>query len=200
MDVIDVVNSPTGQVLTSGVVGRPDEHIEVRIVRSPELLDELRRARRETYARRGVVLRDDALDALRALGTTIGVFVDGKLVGAFSAMRLSEAPISLGHRLTQVDIDSHPPDKVVELGSMFVLPEYAGRGLARLLLEAGRVLIAGMRPELVIVFPVPSAADRYLNQFGFHAVGPFAPHPLAPEVTVIPAVATYEDLARVNFI
>jgi GNAT superfamily N-acetyltransferase len=126
--------------------------------------------------------------------------VDGKLVGAFSAVRLSEAPISLGHRLTGIDIDSHPPDKVVELGSMFVLPEYAGRGLARLLLEAGRVLVAGIRPELVIVFPVPSAADRYLNQYGFHAVGDFAPHPLAPEVTVIPAVATYEDLARVNFV
>jgi GNAT superfamily N-acetyltransferase len=198
MEMVAVDTSPIASVLAPNGRGE-SERAELRIVRSPQLLDELSRARRETYAQRGVVLHDDALDALRKLGTTIGVFVDGKLVGAMSAVRLSEAPISLGHRLTDVDIDSHPPDKVVELGSMFVLPDYAGRGLARLLLEAGRVLVAGMRPEIVIVFPVPSAADRYLNQYGFRAVGRFAPHPLAP-VEVIPAVATYDDLARTHFV
>lgn len=174
--------------------------VEIRVVRSASLIEELCQQRRATFARHGVELRDGALDAMRRFATNIVLFVNGRPVGAFAAWRLSEAPCSLGYALAGCGIERHPPDRVVELGSMFMLPEFAGRGLARALMEAGRVLVAGMKPELVVGFAVRGAvADRYINQFGFRPVGPFIEHPLAPGVEVVPLLITWEEFARVHF-
>jgi hypothetical protein len=82
---------------------------------------------------------------------------------------------------------------------MFVVPEHAGKGHVRRLFEAGRILVAGMRPDLLVAFAVRSVADRYIHRYGFRAVGDFTPHPLAPTVDVIPLVATYADFARAHF-
>jgi hypothetical protein len=168
-------------------------------VRSSELLDRLSEERRAVYAAMGVELRDGALDAQRRFGTTIGLFVDGRLVGAFSAWRMSEALLSLGHLVASAGIQRYRPDKVVELASMFVVPEYSGKGYVRRLFEAGRILIAGMQPDLLVAFAVRSVADRYIHRYGFRAVGEFTPHPLAPTVEVIPLVATHAEFARTHY-
>ena len=173
--------------------------IDVRVVRTPQLLEELSRARRDTYAGRGIQVHDAPLDMQRQFGTTLGLFVDGDLVGGFSAWRLSEALCSLGYLLRDVALEQYPPDKVVEVGSMFVLPEHAGYGHVRALLEAGRVLIAGMKPDILVGFAVAAVVDRYIEQYGFKSVGPFVRHPLTPAVEVMPIVATYEDFARAHF-
>lgn len=191
---------------TLSVVGEADPvaavgaRVETRVVHSPALIEELCRQRHATFARHGLRLRDGALDALRRFATNVALFVDGRPVGAFAAWRLSEAPCSLGYTLAGCDIQRHPPDRVVELGSMFLLPEFAGRGLARGLMEAGRVLVAGMRPELLVGFAVRGAvADRYVNQFGFRPVGPFLEHPLAPGVEVVPLLITWDEFAHIHF-
>lgn len=173
--------------------------IEVRVVQSPHLLDQLDRDRRAVYAAMGIQTNDGPLEAIRRFGTTLGLFVDGRLVGGFSAWRLSEGLLSLGYLLRGVEIEKYPPDRIVELGSMFVLPEYSGKGYVRALLEAGRVLVAGMRPQLIVAFAVPWVKDRYVEQCGFRPVGPFVPHPLTPQVQVMPLVCTWEDAARNNF-
>jgi len=178
----------------------PVSHVDVRVVCSRALLEQLREDRRQTYAKKAVELHDDALDAQRRFGTTLGLFVDDLLVGAFSAWRLSEALCSLGYLLAGVGVERHSPDKVVELGSMFVLPEYSGHGYVRALLEAGRILVAGMKPELLVAFAVRAVVDRYTQQYGFHpARDEFFPHPLAPSVEVKPLVATYEEFAAAHF-
>ena len=82
---------------------------------------------------------------------------------------------------------------------MFVVPEHAGKGHVRRLFEAGRILVAGMHPDLLVAFAVRSVADRYIHRYGFRAVGDFTPHPLAPTVDVIPLVATYADFADAHF-
>ncbi len=179
-----------------------EAEVEVRPVWSLRLLEQLRRDRRATYARLGVELHDAALDAQRRFGTTIGLFVRGRLIGCFSAWRLSEALCSLGYLLAGVGVERHDPDKVVELASMFLLPEFAKHGYARHLFEAGRTLIAGMRPELIVAFAVEDVADRYIRRYGFRPVykGPlFFPHPLAPGVKVTPLTITFERFARVHF-
>ncbi len=201
MEMIATDGSPAALLTASGEppnegAARP----EVRVVRSPHLLEQLSRARRETYAAHGVVLHDGALDAQRRYGTTLGVFLGNDLVGAFSAWRLSEALLSLGYMLTGTGVERHPPDKVVELASMFILPAYAGRGYARLLLEAGRILVAGMAPQLIVAFAVRGVvADLYTQRLGFRPVGPFVPHPLAPSVEVVPLVITFEEFAPIHF-
>lgn len=171
----------------------------VRVVSSPRLIAEFNRARRDTYTALGVTLNDGALDAQRPFGTTLGVFLDGTLIGAFSAWRLSEALCSVGYLLAGLGIERRDPGKVVELASMFMRPEHAKQGYARLLLEAGRVLVAGMKPELLVAFAVRGVADRYINEFGFRPVGAFVRHPLAPSVEIIPLVATYEEFAARHF-
>jgi hypothetical protein len=177
----------------------PVEEVTIQPVRSPELLDRLSEDRRAVYTSLGVELRDGALDAQRRFGTTIGLFVDGRLVGAFSAWRMSEALLSLGHLVAGVGLQHYPPDKVVELASMFVVPDHAGKGYVRRLFEAGRILVAGMRPDLLVAFAVRSVAERYIHRYGFRAVGDFSPHPLAPSVEVIPLVATYAEFAQAHF-
>lgn len=173
--------------------------VEVRVVWSAELLEQLNRDRRDTYARLGVKVNDGPLEAQRKFGTTLGLFVEGRLVGGFSVWRLSEALCSLGYLLRGVALEDYPSDKVVELASMHVLPEYSGHGYARALLEAGRVLIAGMKPQLLVAFAVPWVVDRYVQQYGFRSVGPFVRHPLTPNIEVMPLVATWDDVVRVNF-
>ena len=177
----------------------PDDDVIIQPVRSRDLLEQLSEDRRAVYAALGVELRDGALDAQRRFGTTIGLFVDGRLVGAFSAWRMSEALLSLGHLLAGAGIQRYAPDKVVELASMFVVPEHAGKGHVRRLFEAGRILVAGMHPDLLVAFAVRSVADRYIHRYGFRAVGDFTPHPLAPTVEVIPLVATYAEFADAHF-
>lgn len=175
----------------------PVARVAVKVIRSPELFDQLSRDRRATYASFGLELHDDALDAQRRLGTTLGLLVDDRLVGGFSAWRLSEALCSVGYLLRDVPVENHPPDKVVELGSMFVLPEYSGQGYVRALLEAGRVLLAGMKPELLVGFAVRAVVDRYVQQYGFRSVGPFVPHPLSG-VEIMPLVATWDEAVGAN--
>jgi GNAT superfamily N-acetyltransferase len=192
---------PFLKVLHGAGVERAAEEasVEVKVVRSSDLLEELMRARRSTYAGRGLEMNDQPVDAQRRFATTLGLFVDGRLVGAFSAHRLSEALCTLGYLLAGVGIERYRPDKVVEVGSMFVLPEYSGHGYVRSLLEAGRVLVAGMKPDLLVGFAVRAVIDRYLRHYGFRSVGPFVPHPLAPQVEVMPIVATFEEFARAHF-
>jgi hypothetical protein len=177
----------------------PAEDVVVRPVQSPQLLEKLSADRRAVYSALGVDLHDGALDAQRRFGTTVGLFIDQRLVGAFSAWRLSEALLSLGYLLGAVGIQRYDPHKVVELASMFVLPEFSGKGYVRKLFEAGRILIAGMQPDLIVAFAVRSVADRYIHRYGFRPVGNFTPHPLAPTVEVIPLVTTYPEFARVHF-
>jgi hypothetical protein len=198
-NTIRSVPGPGFEARRAAVARAPLEEVNIQPVQSRELLDQLSEERRSVYASLGVELRDGALDAQRRFGTTIGLFVEGRLVGAFSAWRMSEALLSLGHLLAAVGIQKYPPDKVVELASMFVVPEYAGKGHVRRLFEAGRILVAGMRPDLLVAFAVRSVADRYIHRYGFRPVGDFTPHPLAPTVDVIPLVATYADFASAHF-
>ncbi len=173
--------------------------IEVRPIASRRQLEQMRRDRRQTYARLGVDLHDDALDLMRRFGTTLGLFVDGSLVGGFSCWRLSEALCSLGYAVQRLHLENFPPDRVVELGSMYVRPDLRGQGFARALMEAGRVLIAGMKPELLVAFAVEAVVDRYVNEFGFRRVGPPLKHPLAPAVTVHPLALSYPEFVKKHF-
>ena len=119
MDLVTEVTTPIagGDILINGRKPAPRPAIAqatravARIVRSLPLLDQLSLARRETYARMGVVLHDEALDAQRRYGTTLGLFVQDKLVGAFSAWRLSEALCSLGFLLTGVGDRGPRPER-----------------------------------------------------------------------------------------
>lgn len=173
--------------------------IELRVLASPEVLTELGRLRRQTYEARGIVPRDGALEAQRRFGTTLGLYARGVLVGGVSAWRLSEALCSLGYLLVEVGIERHAPERVVEVGGLFVVPEFQGRGGAVQLLSAARILLAGMQPELALAFATRSAAALYEQRCGFRRVGPFVRHPLTPSVEVAPLIATASDLARANF-
>lgn len=175
-----------------------EKRVAVRIVRTPALLEQLQRQRRAVYAANGVTLHDEALDAQRRYGTTVGLFLDEELVGGFSVWRLSEALCSLGYLLAGVGVERHDPGRVVELASMFILPRHGGRGYARALLEHGRTLLAAMQPELLVAFAVRAVADRYIHQLGFQPVGGFVRHPLAPAVEVVPLVLDGAQFARLH--
>jgi len=177
----------------------PSQRVEVRPVVSGALFEQMCRDRRKTYAALGVELHDDVLDAVRRFGTTLGVFVDGRLVGGFSCWRLSEGLCSLGFTLQRLHLERYQPDRTVELGSMYVLPEYQGRGAARALKEAGRVLLVGMKPELLVAFAVDHVVDLYVMEFGFRRVGPPVEHPLARGVKVTPLAATFKQFAKRHY-
>lgn len=189
------VTAPARRAPT-GPTAEPE--VTVRIIRTPALVEELQRRRRAVFAASGVTLRDDALDAQRRYGTTVGLFLGDEPIGGFSVWRLSEALCSLGYLLAGVGVERHDPSRVVELGSMFILPALGGRGYARALLEHGRTLLAAMQPELLIAFAVRAVAPRYIGQLGFQAVGPFVRHPLAPAVEVVPLVLHGAQFARLH--
>lgn len=179
---------------------RAPEAAEVRILASQAALAELGQLRRRTYEERGIVPGDDALEAQRRCGVTLGLYVRGALVGGLSAWRLSEALCSLGYMLAGVGVETYAPERVVEFGGLFVVPEHQRRGHAVQLLAAARILVAGMRPDLAVAFATRGAADLYVERCGFRVVGPFVPHPLTPSVEVVPLVATADELAGANFL
>lgn len=191
--------SRTGEMSATSGAGSAG-HAEVRPIRSARLLAQMRRDRQRVYALLGVEVHDGALDAMRRFGTTVGLFVDGRVVGGFSCWRLSEALCSLGFALHGLHIERYRPERTVELASMYMLPEYQGRGLARALMQAGRVLIAGMKPDLLVAFGVEAVVDRYVAQFGFRRVGPPIAHPFAPSVRVQPLAITLREFVRVHFV
>jgi len=172
---------------------------EVRIVSSAKLLSQMRRDRVRTYADLGVTLNDRVLDTMRRCGTSLGVFVEGELAGGFAAWRMSEAMIGLGYAVQTVRLDAFSPDRVIEIASMYLLPQYQHFGFARLLRDAGRILIGGMRPQLVLAFAVDSVRTLYVDSFGFKVAGPPLMHPLAPQVRVHPLAITFKDFSRLHF-
>jgi len=171
----------------------------VRVVTSHRLLAQMRRDRVRTYAALGVKLNDRVLDTMRRCGTNLGVFVDRDLVGGFAAWRMSEGMIGLGYAVKAFRLDALPPDRVIEIGAMYILPQHQHHGFAGLLKEAGRILIGGMRPQVIVAFAVDAVRDLYVDSFGFRVAGPSLMHPLAPTVRVHPLAVTYRQFARRNF-
>lgn len=193
---MDATISETGSFTTRSAV---PSNAQVRVVSSAKLLAQMRRDRVRTYAALGVRLNDRVLDTMRRCGTSLGVFVDGQLVGGFAAWRMSEAMIGLGYAIKTERLETIAPDRVVEIASMYLLPKYQHLGLAHLLKEAGRILVGGMRPAVIVAFAVDSVRELYVGSFGFKPAGPPLMHPLAPQVRVHPLVIRYKDFARLHF-
>lgn len=152
------------------------------------------RARVEAYRAAGVVVDDAPLAALRRRATNLAAFVGDDVVAAISLWRLSEAGCSLASRLAAVQLERYASERVVEVGSLFVVPQYRGRGLARQVLAHAYVSVVAMQPELLVAFAAAESAERYARQFGFEPVGPAAPHPFSPTLRVLPLAVTLDRM------
>ncbi len=195
-----MANGARAKVYAWRAASRPGaEAAEVRVLDSVEAVASLVRARRRALEAGGIGAGEAALDAQRAFATNLGLFIDGQLIGGISAWRLSEALCSLGYLLGGVGVERHAPERVVELGGLFLVPEHRGRGHGGRLLAAARILLAGMQPRLAIAFGTRETVHLYVSRCGFHPVGPFVRHPLNPAVEVAPLVATADDLRAANF-
>jgi GNAT superfamily N-acetyltransferase len=175
--------------------GRPGPGVcVVRPLRGEAELAAFARARRRAFVEFGLPGNDAPFDATRGFTTTLGAFAGDTLVAGISVWRLSDSFCSLGYLLGGVGIEKYPADRVVEVGGLFAARAYRGRGVTRQLLEATRVLLAGMAPRLVVAFAVEREAERLVGEWGFAAVGPAAPHPFSPAVRVVPLVAPLADV------
>ena len=181
-----------GYVIREGIAG---DHLVARDAYRLEAVHgevehaEFAAARRVALRARGFAAADDRLDAMRRRGTVLALRFGGAIVGGISCWRLSEAGCSLPHLLAGGAVGSCSDDRVVEVGSLFVSPEHAGRGLSHRLLQAQGLALATIDAALVIAFAVTSEAGRFARQWGFRRAGVEAPHPNSPAIRVVPMVA-----------
>lgn len=182
----------TWTLLNPRLAAAPASDYIVRPLRGDEELAAYARARRRAFVEFGLVGNDAPLDVTRRFATALGVFSGTSLVAGVSVWRLSDSFCSLGFLLAGVGIERYPASRVIEVGGLFVAGAHRSRGVARHLLAATRVLLAGIAPELVVAFVVEREAQRFVERWGFSAVGPAAAHPFSPAVRVVPLVASLE--------
>jgi hypothetical protein len=122
-----------------------------------------------------------------------------RLVGAFWARCLAEAPLTLGHLYPASLFRRLDAGDVWEFGGMVIEPNYQGKGLVKMMSETAKLFLFSRRPKLIITNPVEALYDLY-RQFGLKAVGnrPIA-HPHAYNVKVWLMYGDFEKLAQPYF-
>src|SRR5262249_44343024 len=122
-----------------------------------------------------------------------------RLIGAFWARCLADAPLTLGHLYPASLFRGLDAGDVWEFGGMVIEPHYQGKGLVKMMSETARLFLFSRRPRLIITNPVEALYDLY-RQFGLKAVGkrPIA-HPHAYNVKVWLMYGDFEKLARPYF-
>ncbi len=122
-----------------------------------------------------------------------------RLIGAFWARCLADAPLTLGHLYPTSLFRGLDAGDVWEFGGMVIEPNYQGRGLVKMMSETAKLFLFSRRPKLIITNPVEALYDLY-RQFGLKAVGnrPIE-HPHAYNVKVWLMYGDFEKLARAYF-
>jgi len=122
-----------------------------------------------------------------------------RLIGAFWARCLADAPLTLGHLYPASLFRGLDAGDVWEFGGMVIEPNYQGKGLVKMMSEAAKLFLFSRRPKLIITNPVEALYDLY-RQFGLKAVGkrPIA-HPHAYNVKVWLMYGDFEKLAQPYF-
>lgn len=122
-----------------------------------------------------------------------------RLIGAFWARCLADAPLTLGHLYPASLFRELDAGDVWEFGGMVIEPHYQGKGLVKMMSEAAKLFLFSRRPKLIITNPVEALYDLY-RQFGLKAVGkrPIA-HPHAYNVKVWLMYGDFEKLAQPYF-
>ena len=122
-----------------------------------------------------------------------------RLIGAFWARCLADAPLTLGHLYPASLFRGLEAGDVWEFGGMVIEPNYQGKGLVKMMSETAKLFLFSRRPKLIITNPVEALYDLY-RQFGLKAVGnrPIA-HPHAYNVKVWLMYGDFEKLAQPYF-
>jgi hypothetical protein len=122
-----------------------------------------------------------------------------RLIGAFWARCLADAPLTLGHLYPASLFTGLDAGDVWEFGGMVIEPNYQGKGLVKMMSETAKLFLFSRRPKLIITNPVEALYDLY-RQFGLKAVGnrPVA-HPHAYNVKVWLMYGDFEKLAQPYF-
>jgi hypothetical protein len=122
-----------------------------------------------------------------------------RLIGAFWARCLADAPLTLGHLYPASLFKGLNAADVWEFGGMVLEPDYQGRGLVKMMSETAKLFLFSRRPKLIITNPVEALYELY-RQFGLKAVGnqPVS-HPHAYNVKVWLMYGDFEKLAKPYF-
>ncbi|HUO05355.1 MAG TPA: hypothetical protein VMU16_09175 [Candidatus Binataceae bacterium] len=122
-----------------------------------------------------------------------------RLVGAFWARSLADAPLTLGHLYPPRLFKNVEPSEVFEFGGMAIDPNYQGRGLVKILSDAARLFLFSRRPKLIVTTPIEPLHALYV-QLGLHTVGRSSvAHPHAHNVRVWLMYGEFNRLAKPYF-
>jgi len=163
--------------------------VRIRRVEDPSGLCRLAEARRLAFLAEGIAIDDSPFEQVRRQATNLAFEFEGEISGGLSFWRLSDAPCTLGHLLTDIDFERCDPARIAEVGLLFVAPRLHGLGLSRQLFGAAIPLLAQLSMEWIVTFAVQREAARYVRLFGFSEVGASTAHPLSPSIHVVPLAA-----------
>ncbi len=93
-----------------------------------------------------------------------------RLIAAFWARCLADAPLTLGHLYPPALFKGLRADEVFEFGGMVVDPALQRRGLVRKLSDTARLFLYSRRPKLIITNPLEPLYPFY-KSIGMKAVG-----------------------------
>ena len=122
-----------------------------------------------------------------------------RIVGAFWARSLAEAPLTLGHLYPPTLFKGLLANDIFEFGGLVIDPMMQKRGLAKSLADGARLFIFSRRPELLITTPVEALYPIYKN-FGLKTVGTGpVDYPYLPGAKVYLMYGRFKDIAEPYF-
>jgi hypothetical protein len=197
-----VVATPPHASVDADVEGR----IEVRPIGTPLGLKELGALHKKTWSNLNVQEKRVHV-LLWPLALHFGLYVirpgeerrRPRLIGAFWARCLADAPLTLGHLYPASLFKGLLASDVWEFGGMVIDPTFQHRGLVRTLTDTARLFLFSRRPKLIITNPVEPLYELY-KQFGLKTVGNQpVEHPHAYNVRVWLMYGKFDELSKPYF-